>query len=343
MLPSAEKPRLTKDAESPAQRDDPPAISNPASVQRTRLNIIQVLPTIDYRTQGRSLEKNSGSGYAEYMTLSNRNAVLKAGIILSSLCLLVGIVASIETVPVYAYMEAGTTLRSEGFFYAFLGRHFEARLLAVHFIVLSLALYSLLSTALIYFFFEKTQSPEILFVAFFAASFVTEVLRLVLPLGQVYEIPSLYLLAASRIILFGRFFGIFSLFAASVHAAGYQSQEQRNTILIIVATTLFVALGVPIDTQTWDSSLTMLSGYVSMFRLIEIGTFLITAASFFIATWPRGSRGFIFIGIGSVLALLGRGILLRADTWAGLPMGMFLLAAGTWLICTRLHKIYLWL
>jgi len=277
------------------------------------------------------------------MTLSNRNAVFKAGIILSSLCLLIGIVASVETVPFYAYMEAEITLRPEGFFYSLVGRHFEVRLLAVHFIVLFLTMYSLLSIAFIYFFFEKTQSPEILFVAFFTASFIPEILRLVLPLGQIYEIPSLYLLAASRIILFGRYFGIFSLFAASVHAAGYQAQEQRNTILIIVATTLFVALSVPIDTQTWDSSLTMLSGYASMFRLIEIGTFLITAASFFIAAWPRGSRGFTFIGVGSVLALLGRGILLRADTWAGLPVGMFLLALGTWLICTRLHKIYLWL
>ncbi|MCL2600815.1 MAG: hypothetical protein FWD88_06510 [Treponema sp.] len=277
------------------------------------------------------------------MTLSNRNTVFKAGIAISALCLLIGIIASIETVPVYEHMEAEITLRPDSFAQAFLERHFETRLLAVHFTVLLLALYALLSIVFIYFFFEKTQAPEIFFVAFFAASFAPEVLRLVLPLGRVYEIPSLYLLMASRIILFGRYFGIFSLFAASVYAAGYQSQQQRNAVLIIVATALFVSLSVPVDTQTWDSSLTMISGYASMFGLIGIGTFLITVASFFIAARQRGSGEFIFIGIGSVLALIGRNILLRTDTWVGLPIGMLFLAAGTWLICTRLHRIYLWL
>jgi len=277
------------------------------------------------------------------MTLSNRNAVFKAGIVLSSFCLLIAIAALLVTAPVYTYMEAEIAVRSEGFFQTILGRPFEARLLAVHFTVMFLALYSLLSIALIYFFFEKTQSPEILFVAFFAASFSLEVLRLILPLGYVHEIPSLYVLAASRIILFGRYFGIFSLFAASVHAAGYQSQQQRSAIMIIVTTTLFVALSAPVDTQIWDSSLTMLSGYASMLRLVDVGILLITTASFFIATWPRGSREFIFIGIGSVLALLGRNILLHTDTWAGLPVGLLFLSVGTWLICKRLHRIYLWL
>jgi len=277
------------------------------------------------------------------MTLSNRNTVFKAGIAFSALCLVMAIAALPVTTPAYAYMEGEIPVRSDGLFQAFLGRPFEPSLLAVHFTVLSLALYSLLSIALIYFFFEKTQSPEILFIAFFAASFSPEVLRLILPLGRLHEIPSLYLLMASRAILFGRYFGIFSLFAASVYAAGYQSQQQRNAIMIIVAATLFVALSAPVDTQNWDSSLTMFSGYASMFRLVEAGILLITAASFFIAAWPRGSREFIIIGIGSVLALLGRNILLQADTWVGLPAGLFFLAGGTWLICIRLHRIYLWL
>jgi len=263
--------------------------------------------------------------------------------VLAAICLLIGIVASIETVPVYNSMEAEVTLRPGGFFQALLGRHFETRLLAVNIIVLLLALYSIASIALIYFYFEKTQSLEIFFVAFFAASLAPEVLRLVLPIGQVYEIPSLYLLMASRIILFGRYFGTFSLFAASVHAAGYQSQQQRNTILVLVATSLFIALSIPVDTQTWDSSLTMISGYASMFRLIELVAIAITAITFFIASWTRGSRELMVIGAGSLLALLGRDILLRTDVWLGLPPGILMLTGGTWLMCSRLHKIYLWL
>ncbi|MDR1859068.1 MAG: hypothetical protein LBQ69_06315 [Treponema sp.] len=277
------------------------------------------------------------------MTLSARNSIFKVGIIISSLSLALCAVASLKAIPVYALMEGEATRRSAGIFQAFFGLFFDARLLAVHCCVLALVAYSVLTIVLTYYSFEKTQSPEVLFVVFFAASFSPEALRLILPLAQVYEIPLLYTLMASRIILFARNFGIFSLFIASVFAAGYEVQRQRNVVMLIVVTALIIAIGVPIDTQSWDSSLNMITGYAPMFRLIETGTFFITAISFFIAAWSRGSREFIFIGAGSVLALLGRAILLSADTWASLPVALAFLVAGTWLVCTYLHKIYLWL
>jgi hypothetical protein len=277
------------------------------------------------------------------MTLSERNLVFKLGIVLSFLCLLISISISMKVFPVYASMETEITRRSEGVFRTLIEKFFEVKLLAVHGCILVSVLYSFFSIIFIYYFFEKTQSPEILFVVFFVASFSLEALRLILPLGRVYEFPSLYQLTASRIILFSRYFGIFSLFTAGVFASGFKSQQQRNIIMIITVTTLIITLGVPIDTQTWDSSLNMINGYTSMFRLIEAGTFLLTIISFFIAAWSRSSPEFVFIGVGSALAFLGKNILLNADTWMGLPIGLLFLVAGTWLICTRLHKVYLWL
>jgi len=277
------------------------------------------------------------------MTLSERNLVFKLGIALSFLCLLISIIISVKVFPVYASMETEITRRSGGIFRALIEKFFEAKLLAVHGCILISVLYSFFSIIFIYYFFEKTQSPEILFIVFFAASFSLEALRLILPLGRVYELPSLYQLMASRIILFSRYFGVFSLFTASVFASGLKAQKQRNIILIITVTTLIITLGAPIDTQAWDSSLNMINGHTSMFRLIEAVTFLLTIISFFIATWSRSSFEFVFVGVGSVLAFLGRDILLNADTWIGLPTGLLFLATGTWLICTRLHKVYLWL
>jgi len=277
------------------------------------------------------------------MTLSGRNNIFKAGIILSFLFLLICISASIKTIPVYPLMETDITHRPQGMLVAFMEKFFDASLLAVHCGIIVLVLYSFLTIILNYYFFEKTKSPEILFVVFFAASFSIEALRLILPLGRVYDFPALYALAASRVIFFGRFFGIFSLFTASIYGAGYEMQRQRYVIIIITVTSLLIAMGTPIDTQTWDSGLNMVIGYTGIFRLIDAGTFLITAISFFIAAWSRGPRGYVFIGTGSVLVFLGRNILLNADTWAGLPLGLPLLVVGTWLICTNLHRIYLWL
>jgi hypothetical protein len=80
-----------------------------------------------------------------------------------------------------------------------------------------------------------------------------------------------------------------------------------------------------------------------MFRMIEAGVLLITMVSFFIAAYSRGAGEYIAIGAGSFLALLGRNILLSADTWAGPIPALLFLGAGTWLICIQLHKVYLWL
>jgi hypothetical protein len=239
-------------------------------------------------------------------------------------------------------MEEEITRRSEGIFQAFTGTYFDTNLLAVHCGIVGLTLFSFFSMLLIYYFFEKTQSPEIFFVIFFAASCSLEALRFILPLGRVYEIPSLYLLMAGRIILFCRYFGIFSLVTASVYAAGFRAQKQGNVMMIITVTTLIITVGVPIDTEAWNSNLTMVYGYGSLLRLVEAGTFFLATISFFIAAWSRSSREFAFIGVGSALIFLGRNILLNADTWAGLT-GLLFLIIGVWLICIMLHKIYLWL
>jgi len=277
------------------------------------------------------------------MTLSTRNTIFRLGMLLSFLCLLLCIFTTIKAMSVYAPLEEELTRRSGGVFYILVGKLFAVNLPAVHWSIAGLALYSLLSIILIFYFFEKTQSPEILFMAFFAVSFSLESLRLLLPLSHVYEISSLYLLTASRVTLFGRYFGIFSLFTASMYAVGFKAQKQRNVFLVISVITLIITLGVPFDTETWDTSLNMIHGYLSMFRLIEVGVLLTTALSFFIAAWVRSSREYVYIGTGSILAFLGRHILLNTDTWAALPAGMLLLVAGTWLICSRLHKTYLWL
>ncbi|GHV95848.1 hypothetical protein AGMMS50293_21680 [Spirochaetia bacterium] len=277
------------------------------------------------------------------MTLSGRNNLFKAGIVLASLCVLWMIIASIVVIPAYSLIDTENVRRSEGLIQIFIGQFLKINFYAVHMSLAEAILYALISLILIYHFFEQTHAPEILFIAAFVVSLAFEAARLILPLHWIYDIPSLYLLMASRVLLFGRYFGTFSLFAASVCASGLDVQKTRNSILVILGATLIISLGVPIDTQTWDSSLSMVNGYTSMFRLIEAGTFLTTLISFFIAAYSRGSREYALIGVGAFLSLLGRTLLLEGDTWISPILGILLLSAGTWFICIKLHKVYLWL
>jgi hypothetical protein len=116
-----------------------------------------------------------------------------------------------------------------------------------------------------------------------------------------------------------------------------------GVVIIILVATLVIALGMPLDGLSWDSSLSMLSGYPSMFLLVELGITLITTVSFLVSAYSRGSREYIFIGIGSLLVLIGRNMLLGADTWLTPLPALAILGLGTWFICGQLHRVYLWL
>jgi hypothetical protein len=276
------------------------------------------------------------------MTLSDRNVLFKVGIAFCAVCALLALAVSFTVMSAYSAMEENSRRPTE-FFQVFVSSFLQVSYFAVHLSMAMAVLYSLIGIILIYYFFEQTQAPEILYIAFFTVSLSFEGFKLIVPLHLIYDIPSLYLLIASRILLCGRYFGIFSLFAASVCASGLEVEKTRNILMAILIATLIISLGVPIDTQTWDTSLNMINGYISMFRLIEAIVLITTVISFCIAIKVRGSPEYAIVGLGALLALIGRNILLSADNWASPVPGILLLSVGTWFICTRLHKIYLWL
>jgi hypothetical protein len=273
------------------------------------------------------------------MTLSGRNIFFKVEIFFAAAAFVFTILMAFLVIPVCPAVAGEASRRAPGFFQRFL----EADPYAPFAALAGAAAYALVSLVLIYYFFEKTQAPEILFVTLFTLSFSVEGMRIITLLQGTQVIPALYLLMSSRILLFGRFFGLFSLFAASVYAAGLDQQKERNIIFIIAVITLLISLRVPIDVLTWDSSYNMINGYTSMFRMVEIGTLLITVISFLISAWSKGAAEYVAIGIGSFLVFIGRNLFLSADTWLNVALGILLLATGTWFICTRLHKVYLWL
>jgi hypothetical protein len=276
------------------------------------------------------------------MTLSGRNLCLKTGIFMTFAFLLLTVVSAFFIVPAAPSVSAEAARRPAGILAAFIGRFTLPGPWAPLAAIGGSVLYSFIGAILIYWYFEKTQSPEILFVAFFVFSFAMEGMRMVVPISRIFTLPGFYLLAASRLLLFGRYFGIFSLFAAGVCAAGLEVQKQRNILFAMGMSTLVIALEVPIDTLSWDSTFSMIAGYTHMFRMVESGVFIITIASFLISAYSRGSPEFVFVGLGTFLAFAGRLLLLGADSWPGLA-GLAALAGGTWIICIRLHRVYLWL
>jgi hypothetical protein len=277
------------------------------------------------------------------MTLFYRNTFFRIEIIIASFFMLVIMGALFLLLPTYPEAAANISRRSNGVIQAVIVPLLKNAPYVPFATAASAVIYALISIVLIYFFFEKTQCPEILFFGFFVFSLTFEALRIMAPAKIFYNLPSVYLIISGRILLFSRYFGIFSLFAASVYASGLEVQNQKNIFLIICLAPLIIALGSPVDGLSWDSSFFMLTGYHVMFRLVEVGIALITMASFFIAAYIRGTKEYIIIGVGALLVFLGRNILLSADTWLTPLPGLLMLSLGTWFICTYLHRVYLWL
>jgi len=280
------------------------------------------------------------------MTLSERNLFFKTGFFFCAAVILLTILASFWAVPVYSAGFAvidENTRQPDYFFQHISGLFIGNNYYAVH-ISLSLAvLFSFAGILLIYIFFERTPAPEILYISFFIVSFAFEALRLVIPLQLLINFPSIYLGYISRFLLFARFFSIFSLFTAGLCVAGLEMRKTRIAVLIITIAALVITIGVPVDVHSWDTGFNLINGYSTMFRMIELMVFVTTTLSFFIASKSRGLKEYAHAAIGVILVMAGRNILLGTDNWLGPLPGIFLLVFGTWYICSKVHKIHLWL
>jgi hypothetical protein len=292
---------------------------------------------------GQALRRNTVFRYDKYMTISQRNRYFKAGMFCSFVFLAGLVFYAGKLLPLYSGLVSGAAKRTAGPFQYFAARFFEAVPQVPFATAAAAAVYALAVSILIYVSFEKTHAPEILFFGLFAFSFIFEAFRLALPLNAAYNFPALFLVMSARLLLFGRFFGVLSFFAAGVYAAGYELQKQGNLVFAMLVATLVLALGIPVNVFSWDTSMVMISGYAGVFSLAETGILFLSVVSFFVAASIRGSREYFFAGLGALLAVLGRDLLLSADTWITPVPGFIMLCTGSWFLLSQLHHVYLWL
>jgi len=282
------------------------------------------------------------------MTLSERNTFFKIEIFFCAAVILLILAASFLIIPLYQEADHGLfdedNIRRPGYlFQAITGAIMGYDYYAVHTALALAALYSFTGLLLIHSFFERTPTPEILYIAIFTISLSFEAIRLFLPLNMILNFPSVYLRITARVLLFARFFGIFSLFTAGLCAAGLDVQKTRTAVFIIIIAVLVITGSVPIDTHSWDTGFNLINGYSTMYRMIELLVLITTMASFFVAAKVRDTKEYNYAAIGVILAMIGRNILLRTDNWIGLVLGILSLSFGTWFLCSKVHKIHLWL
>ncbi len=195
----------------------------------------------------------------------------------------------------------------------------------------------------LYYYFEKTHTPEILFLALFAFSLAFESIRATIPLSYSGRWPRPLLIGTGRALEFARLYGLFSLFASSVYAAGSNFQKHGRVLFIIALTALLIAATLPLDDLSFNTVFRLVPGYDALLFFMEALCVTAASASYLVAAYTRNSFIFSRAAIGCVLVAIGRDGLIRGDSWPAIILGALILGLGLWLMGDSIHRHYLWM
>jgi len=190
--------------------------------------------------------------------------------------------------------------------------------------------------------FRRTTAPELFFLMLFLASLSLETWRAANLLFHLLPLPAAVAAAATRAVLFGRFFGLGCLLASSLYASGlkYSHYPVAAGALALLAFTLAAVL--PVDSTALAPSFLYLLGDPQGFRTIRAALAVLTVASFLAAGLIRRSPRFAVAAAGAALLLAGRELAGYGASPAAAAAGILALVAGTVLFVRQIVVFYLW-
>jgi hypothetical protein len=275
------------------------------------------------------------------MTISKHIVLLKAGIVVSFLSIIAFAVSARYIFPVYPnlidYGEASRDIP------AFIAGLLPAPAPYTAFVSAGISvLFAFAAQVFLFYFFEKTQSVEIRFLGIFLFSFTFEILRILFPLREALQLSGYIPVIAARLLLFGRLYGLFALFAAGLYACGFKLQQEERLIFPIVIIALLFAFRAPLDMFHYYTNICPVMGFSRMFRVMSAAIVLISAYCFISGAYTRNNSEYYVIALGLIAAASGRYLLFVADTWLALFPGIIILVFGVWLTGKQLRRMYLW-
>jgi hypothetical protein len=274
------------------------------------------------------------------MAISKHIILLKIGIAVSSLALFAFAVSAARILPLYPELVSIKAVRNIP---EFIGQMLPPPAPYAVFAAIGIAvLFAFAGQICLFHFFERTQSVEIRFLSIFLFSLTFEVMRIAIPLKMAFNLSSYIPVIASRLIVFGRFYGLFPIFAAALYASGFKTRKDETVILTMAAAAMLFAFRLPIDTFNFDTNLYPVTGFSAIFTSTNIAIVLLAIYCFISGAYARGSREDYLLAPGVLAAVAGRAMLLNADTWQMLLPGAALLVFGVWFTGLQYRRMYLW-
>ncbi len=194
----------------------------------------------------------------------------------------------------------------------------------------------------IYFSFEKTKSPEILYfitmlIGFFAQSFL-----LCIPIFSLHKGYTLFLNSISSLAFFGQIQVILSILFQGVLVTQDESRDTDRYVGIISVAALAFAAIIPLDFTTIEQDFLPTYGFESVFSTIRIVFILVAFVSMILSPASKKSTDYKKASISFFLICVGYTILLNTSTLLSFSIGSVLFTFGTVRFLKRLHWHYMW-
>lgn len=189
--------------------------------------------------------------------------------------------------------------------------------------------------------FQKTSSAEIFFFSFFLVSLSFETLKLMQLLFLVQSKPFLFNVLITRVIFFGRFFGLLCLFFSGMFSSWLQYQRIGSVLGISLLVPIALALVIPVSTDMGRDLLFSLG----IRREIGVAFYAIEVfgvLNYVISGVVLNNRDYFWMSGGILIILVGREFLFQSSGLIITLCGIALLCLGSILFGKKAHAVYLW-
>jgi len=210
------------------------------------------------------------------------------------------------------------------------------------FLTLFIGIFSLCGWFVIRSSFSKTRSPEIFFFTFFLVSLSFEMIRVIHYYFFVREIPLIFGILFTRIVFFGRFFGLLCIFFSGLFSSWLNLQRVGIALSILILFCFTLAYAVPVNADIRPDFLYS-TGIESELFIIRIFLSAFAVLNFLFAAILKRNPDYIYLSIYTAAIVLGRELVSFFFSPQAVIAGCGLLLFGSLFFGRKLHSIYLWI
>lgn len=272
------------------------------------------------------------------MTLKARNRSLLIFNFLSILCLVGSSILLIYTI-VNGNFEK---FFSESFFSFKNFSLFKKNEKSVVLSLMAIQIYIPVTTFLLFYNFEKTQSPIIILFGLFLFGMQLEISKLLIGLLGLKNSYSDFHLFLANLAFLGKLISIMSLFLISAYSKETQKLNIEIDIIVLLAICIFATFYIPFNTFAATNTFGLRPGYLRLVLILFSIITILTIITFIFTYKETENILFIKLLFSYLPILAGNVLTTETNIFILIILGIIFLYGGTYYLFKFTHKLYSW-